>query len=388
MSKKVLAHVLGVRSAIDLATPTGIDALKVFEFTVLRSPQTAQQLLQEAAGAVGALNESLIQEYGGLLFVTEDMFSFTRQGETTRQQTDKKAEYSAPDPKRSSLIGSMLPYEKYYDSLGWTPDYLVDAFPAQVAADIQFLTERWRNRFEFEVVKRMLTNTEIAIGSAGYSVPWAIGTSTNVNLTPPQYGAKVFDTTHTHFVVKNDSTGGIDYDDLIESMVDEMRHHGYRGRLSLLISENDAATVMALSRFSELVPQEVKFVGGNTGSPISFATGEYEGVPGDLVGYYRSLKGLVEVRVNLRFPTGYAFMTRPLGLNNSQNGLAVRVHPSRGFGLSFEPDIKNIYNPRLDKVDCEAWFGVGVNNRLNGVAGYIAAGAASWVNPTDSELGG
>jgi len=388
MTKKQLVHILGPRAAIDMVTPTGVDAAKVFEFTVLRSSQNPQQILSEAAATVGQMNENLVAEYGSLFYVTESMYSFTRQGEATRQSSPERAEFTNADAKISSLIGSMLPYKKINDALGWSQDYLVDAFPAQLVADVQFLGERWRNKFEFDMFKRMLTNTENALGS-GYDVPWAIGTGTTVDYIPPQAGAKLFDANHTHFIALDTDTPST-FVTLIEAQVSALREHRIRGRVALLISEDDATTVMALTRFSEFIPQVINVVGGNTSSPVNFALGEYEGIPGDLMGYYRSTKGLVEVRTHPRMPQGYTFLTRPYGINNPQNGLALRVHPSRGFGMSFEPDIRRIYNPRLEKVDCEAWYGFGINDRLNGVAGLLKSSvtAGTWVNPSDSDLGG
>ncbi len=385
MTKKLLQHVLGPRASIDLVTPVGVDGKKVFEFMVLRQQQTALELLQEAAAAVGAMNESLISEYGGLLTVTESLYSIARQGEGTRKMTPKKSEFTAPDPDRSDLIGHMLPLEKYFDALGWTRDYLVDASPAQTAADIQLLCEKLRNRFEFELFTRMFGTAENAIGTTGYDVPWVHGTGGNVDFVPPQYGPNLFDSTHDHFIGKNSSSGDT-YDDVIEGQVATLREHGIKGRLALLVSDDDMPTISALTNFIKLIPSQLNVVGGNSGSPIAYATGEYEGIPGELAGYYNSAKGLVEVYPHTRIPTGYSFMTKPYGVGNAANGLAIRVHPARGFGMALDPLVVNVQNPRFERVDAETWFGVGVNDRLNGAPGLLVAGG-TYVAPSASALG-
>jgi hypothetical protein len=53
-----------------------------------------------------------------------------------------------------------------------------------------------------------------------------------------------------------------------------------------------------------------------------------------------------------------------------------------GFGLVPRPQVTNDVMPELDKVLFKAGYGVGVNDRLNGVAMYIASGASQYVNPS------
>lgn len=381
----VLQQVLGVRSAVDLAIPTGVDAGEIFKFQ-MRTKRTAEEVVRDAATAVGAANAQIAAQYGNLFIITEELYGFTRQGETSRSMTPRDTEYTDADAIRSDVLGSMLPLASYHDALGWTKKYLQNAVDMQLNADIQLLVERWINRFDYQLFTRMLTNTENAIGSAGWDVPWAIGTGTNVNYIPPAYYGAPFSSSHTHFVVKDDSSD--DYDDLIEAMITELRHHGFAGRAVLWVNETDLATVSALTNWTQLQPVEVQFVGGNTGSPIAFARGEYEGLPGTLAGYYRSQKGLIEVRYHPRIPQKYAWMTIPAGANSANAPFAIRVHPDIPFGMTADPELTNSINPKLKQVNFEAEFGLGVNNRLRGVAGYIDAGATVWVNPTTDLLGG
>jgi hypothetical protein len=228
-----------------------------------------------------------------------------------------------------------------------------------------------------------LTNTENAIGSAGYDVGWAIGTGTNVNYIPPQYGATVFGTSHTHYKFVDDTS--LDYDDLFELMITDLRHHqGMTGRLVCFVSGTDLTEIAAVGGFVELKPETVTIIESDASRKLMTADGEFQAVPGELFGYYNSLRGLVELRYSDRIPTNYCFMTKPFGRDNARNGLAVRTEPGIGFGLAVRPQIVHTPNPELDKVYFDATHGVGVNDRLNGVAGYIAASASGYVNPTIS----
>lgn len=374
---------LGARALIDLAIPTGIDGSKVLQI-LLRDGRSAQQVIAEAAAAIGAVNEDLMAQYGGLLYTTENFYSIYRQGEGSRSETPKKAEFVMADAVRSDTIGHMLPLYDFEDAVAWTPQYLKRAYPAQLTADVQLIAERWRNRVGKELWTRALTDTETAIedSSTGYSVGWAIGTGTNVNFIPPQYGNTTFSSTHTHYKWLDDDSN--DWGDLLEDMVEELRHHGIGGRLVCFVSNDDVDEWVALTNFVELNPSGVTVVAGNTSAPIRISSGEFEGLPGEPFGYVKDIRGLVELRFDTRIPTNYCFLTRTYGSNNPQNAIAVRIEEGSGFGLRVVPMIKNSLNPELDTVLFEATHGIGVNDRLKGVAGYLNSGASAWVDATVS----
>lgn len=375
--------VLGARALIDLAIQTGLDGSKILQIQ-LRDGRTVQQIVGEAAAAMGTVNEALANEYGGLWYVTQSFYSIYRQGEGAVTETPKKAEFVMADAVRSDTIGHMLPMFDYEDALAWTPQYLKRAYTAQIIADVQLISDRWRNRVDRDLWTRALTDAEDAIdgSTTGFSPGWAIGTGTNVNYIPPQYGSKVFDSTHTHYVWKDDDSA--DWGDLLEDMVIELRHHGIGGRLVCFVSGDDVNEWAALTNFVELNPSGVTVVAGNTSAPIRITQGEFEGLPGEIFGYVKTLRGLVELRYNDRIPTNYCFLTRTFGVNNPQNAIAVRIEEGSGFGLRVVPMIKNSLNPELDTVLFEATHGIGVNDRLKGVAGYLNSGAAAWVDATVS----
>lgn len=374
--------VLGPRAAIDWALPTGIDADEILKFQ-LRSGLSGAQVIGMAAGQIGAVNVDLVRQYGGILSMTEGQFAFARQGETSRSQTPLKAEFAIADAVRSDEIGGMLPIADYEDAVAWTPIYLRDARQSQIDADLQLIADRWRNRVEYDLLTRIFTNTENSIGDSGYDVPWAIGTGTNVDYIPPQYSSYVFSSSHSHFNYHNDTTEGVDWATALEAAALDLRHHGLSGPLQAFFGDSDLDEVIALTNFVELNPTNIQIIAGNSSAPIYAATGELNGVPGELFGFYKSKKwGLIELYRWPRIPENYGFMTRSFGNNNPRNGLAVREHPVAGFGMRVDPQVTNSLMPELDFVLFKATHGVGVNNRLNGVAMYLAAGAAAWANPS------
>lgn len=374
---------LGARALIDRAIGTGLDATEILKFE-LQDGRTAEQVIGEAAAMIGDLNQQLLNQYGGLAYITERQWARYANGESSRSETPVKSEFKRADGVRASMIGHMLPLVDYEDAVEWTPLYLRRAYGDDITADLQLITDRWRNRVDKDIITRALTNTENAIGSAGYDVGWAIGTGMNVNFIPPQHGATIFSSSHTHYVVKDDST--LDYDDLVEAMMGQMRHHGHTGTLSLLVAYDDAAEYSAFTSaglFVPLEPAQIQVVAGSTSAPVRITQGTTDGIPGDLIGYWKSpIYGLAEIRTHARIPTDYAFMTKSYGINNPRNGLAIRTEAGVGFGLMVTPQRSQSINPELDFIKFEATHGVGVNDRINGVAGYIANSAASWVNPT------
>jgi hypothetical protein len=375
---------LGARALIDIAVPTGIDGSEVLRFQ-LQDGRSAEEVIAESAAILGEVNEELEQRFGGLYFRTEDQYAIATVGQTSRTKTPRKAEFKRADGVRTEQHGNMLPLWDYEDAVEWTPLYLRRAFRSQIDGDLMLIRDRWFTRVHYDLLRRSLTNDENLIGTNGYDVPWAIGTGMNVNFIPPQYGSRVFSSSHTHFVVKNDSDSGVDYNDLIESMMEELRHHGHRGNLQILVSEDDLDTVVAYStsgEFVELNPANLTVISGNTNAPVRVAAGEADGIPGELFGYWKSKKwGVAELRYDEVIPTAYALATRSYGINNPRNGLAVREEPGIGFGIMAKPQVTSDVNPELDYIKFEAGHGVGVNDRTNGVAGYIAAGATEWVDP-------
>lgn len=375
--------VIGPRAAVDLALPAGIDGSAILRFT-MRDGVTAQAAIERAAVAIGTKNEQLRSRYGRILYFTQSLYAYYGAGDGGRRKTPTKIEFKTADPVRADNAGHMLPLKDFEDALGWTPLYMRDAWMAQLDADIRVIADSWENRFVSDLFTRLLTNTENLIGTAGYDVPWAIGTGVTVPFVPQQYGAYApFDTTHTHFLYQSGTVAAARTEAALEAAVTHMIHHGHTGRLVALVSGTDVAAYNITGKFVKFIPSDVQVVAGNASAPIYVRQQELEGMPGEMFGFYLSDKGpVVELWQHEYIPTGYGFVTKSYGVDNPRNGAAVREHPAEGFGMRPDPRVTNSINPELELVLFKETHGVGVNDRTNGVAFYIASGASAYVNPT------
>lgn len=375
--------VLGPRQLIDIAIPTGIDGSAIFRKT-LESGLTGVEAIRTAAAALGAANESLRNRFGGYSYFTNEIFSMTRNGSGSARRTPEKSEGAINDPVRSLQIGHMLPLKPYQDVLGWSWEYLKKAPLVQLRGDVDEVTEAWVNRLSYEFWLRVLTNTENAVGT-GYDVPWAIGTGTNVNFIPPQFGVNSFTSSHSHFNFHD--ANSVTWATAINEAMADLRHHGHTGILSLTISSLDLAAVQTSmgAAWVPLYPGNMVVVGGNSASPVAFSQGSIEGVSGELVARFNGLWGVAEIRYDESIPTNYAFLTKSYGVDNPRNGVAIRTDEDYGgFGMYARPMLDNSPERDLEYLKCDAALGVGINDRTNGVAIYRAAGAVAYVNPTFS----
>ncbi len=378
---------LGARAAIDLVLPSSIDSSRVLAFS-LRNGMTAAEMIARAVAACSVKNEAIIARYGGLIYLTQSQYAYYTAGSGDgRRKTPKKVEFKMADGVRSEQNGHMLPIEDFVDATAWTPEYLRDAWEAQLNADIQVVTDSWQNRFDSQLLTRALTDNENAIGS-GYDVPWAIGTGTNVNYIPPQYGSyPAFDSTHSHFIGQAGGVNATQANLILEKAVAHLRHHGHTGRLTALVSETDVAAYAGITggKFVRFVPQGagIQPVTGASGAPVFISEQELSGMPGEIFGLFLSELGpTVLVRAHEGIPTAYGFVSKSYGVNNPKNGIAVREHPAQGFGILPDPILTKSINPQLEYIQFKGVHGVGVNDRLNGVAYYM--GGASWVDASIS----
>ncbi len=367
--------VIGPRTAIDLALPPGVDGSRILAFQ-MRGGKTAQQVIAEAAAMIGTVNEKIMARWRAVSFLTPLDHSIYRQGDDA-SETPIKVEGKQADGVRSDILGHMLPITDYEDATAWTPIYLRDAWDAQVEADLTLIGERWENRVDNRLLRRIFNPLPVAIGDSGYAVPWAIGSGTAAYIPPATSGFSAFDSSHTHFLTQTGTWNAATAALMLNAMVLHLLHHGITGRLTAEVSGADVAIYQGITggKFVELLPAGMSIVTGGSNA-IAVATGEADGAPGEIFGYFRSSHGpVVELRAMHKIPTQYAWMTKSYGANNIKNALAIREHPAKGFGMVADPQVTTSINPELDKVLFKAVHGEGVNNRLNGVVAQATSGS-------------
>jgi hypothetical protein len=375
-----MAAVLGPLTLQNKALPTGVDGARVAQWA-MRDGITYGELVSRVSLALGAANQALLDKWGWMLNVTDEISLEYPQGGAVEPMTELTDVDQHPII-HGQTIGHMLPLKYYGEAIGGTWRYFRDIRSVQVQAAITEIVNRGVWRFEQKLLTRLFTNTENAIGSAGYDVPFVRGTGGNVDFAPPAYDGDEFDTSHDHFLAYDKDTGPDTLDDVLEGLALTLAEHGHMAPFTAVVSRDNIATYQALTNFVNIVdPVIIVERGGSTSGSSFYVRGSR-----DLsrIGWYQSAVGLIELLATARVPADYAGMTKSYGINNPRNGLAVRVHPSQGFGLFIATKTSENLEWPVEKIDVGFEFGVGVgSDRTNGAAA-ILVNDDTWANPTIS----
>ena len=374
-----MAEVLGPLTLQNRALPLGVDGTRLAQWA-MRDGITYGQLVSQVALALGDVNQQLLSKWGWLFSITEELAMEYEDGSTNKEM-DELTDVDKPVAVHGSTIGHMLPLRYYGQGIGGTKRYFRDVRSTQISAAISAIVRRGLNRFERLVLNRLFSNTEEAIGSSGYSVPFVRGTGGNIDYTPVSYDGVAFTSAHTHFIGYNASTP-LTMADVLEGLAYTLAEHGHAAPYTALVSRADLALFNALTNKVVLVDGVQQILrGGTTSGPIFYANGTQTL---ERVGSYQSSLGMIELIANGRIPTGHVFMTKSYGTNDARNALAIRVHPQRGFGLAVVPETTNDIEFPIKQLDVDFEFGVGVGmDRTNGAAGLLVAGG-TWVVPVIS----
>lgn len=373
-----MAEILGPLVLLDKALPTGVDGTRLAEWA-LRDGITYAELANQLALALGDANQQLIARWGWLFFLTEElMMEYENGGAVT--EMPEITDIDRPQATHGTTIGHMIDLRAYGDAIGGSRRYFRDIRSAKLRAAISTIVRRGIWRFEKRLLTRLLTNTENAIGSAGYDVPFVRGTGGNVDFAPPAYEGEAFTTAHDHYVaIEDENDRGV----LLNTLAETLQEHGHEAPYRAVVARADIANYAALTKFVELVGITGVIIdrGAESSGNQMFRAGNWEmGHFGD----FQSDYGPVELYATARIPTLYAGMCKSYGQLDARNPLAVRVHPSQGFGFYVVPETTIDDDTPIKQLDVEFEFGVGVgNDRTNGAAGYIVNGA-TWANPTIS----
>lgn len=374
-----MTEILGPQTLLAKALPTGWDGTRIAEWTT-KDGITYGELANQLALALGDFNQEMVNDWGWLFSLTEEIAMEYEQGGAVTVMPDI-TDVDKPEAIQGATIGHMLNLRVYGQGVGGTKRYFRDSRSAKINAAIATLVRRARWRFETRLLTRWFTNTENAIGSAGYDVPFVRGTGGNVDYAPPAYDGEAFTTAHDHYLgVDSDSK---DLDDVLNELAETLQEHGYTPPFMAMVSRSDVADYMALTKFVEVVDPIVQFIdrGSETTGNQMYTAGQR--AFGHL-GYYQGEYGLVEVRFTARVPTKYTGMVKSFGQLATQNPLAVRTHPDTGFGAYVVPETTPDDDYPVKQLDVEMEYGVGVGmDRAAGAAAFLDA-SGTWTNPTIS----
>lgn len=377
-----MAEVLGPMTLLNKALPsTGVDAGRLAAWA-LRGGISYPELANRLALALGDVNQRMVDKWGWLFSFTEEPAMFYSQGGTVTPMPEI-TEVDKPEPIHGTLLGHMLPFRHYGRGIGGTKYYFRDAPVAQINAALGVLVNQGEWRFEQGLLTRFFTNTEEAIGAGGYSVPFVRGSGGNVDYIPPAWDGGTFAATHDHFIGYN-ATTPLTMMHVLNGLAATLTEHGHEPPFRALVSAADRALFTALTSFVQMIniPNLIINRGGATTGAQFYRTGQDTefGHFGD----FQSTSGFVELWASNRIPTGYVGMTKTYGQLDSRNALAVRLHPSRGFGMMVVPETTPDDDWPVKQLDVDFEYGVGVGgDRTNGAVGYLVAGG-TYANATIS----
>jgi hypothetical protein len=372
-----MAEILGPLTLQNKALPVGVDGARVAQWA-MRDGVTYGELVNRVALALGAANQALVDKWGFLFSITDEIMMEYSNGGTITPMTEL-TDIDKHPLIHGTTIGHMLPLKRFGEAIGGTYVFFRDIRSATLQSSITTLVNRGIWRFEQTLLSRLFSNTEEAIGSAGYSVPFVRGTGGNVDFAPPAYDGETFATTHDHFLAFDNDTGPDTFDDMFEALALTLAEHGHMAPFTALVSRDDIAEIGALTNFVTIVDTAVQVIdrGGATAGSGFFARGNREL---GRIGWYQSNVGLIELIASARIPTHYVGMTKSYGNLDPRNGLAVRVHPDEGFGFQVVTKTSENLDWPVEQVDVSLEFGVGVGmDRTNGAAALLVDND-TWAN--------
>lgn len=373
-----MATILGPLTLQNKALPTGVDGTRLAQWA-MRDGITYGEFVNRVSLALGAANEALLAKWGWLLNITDELMMEYPQGGTVAPMTEL-TDIDKHPLIHGQTIGHMVPLKFYGEAIGGTWRYFRDIRSVQIQAAITEIVNRGIWRFEQTLLTRATSNTENAIGAAGYDVPFVRGTGGNVDFIPPAFDGASFAATHDHFNGYNLSTP-LTMADLLEGQALELAEHGHNAPFTALVSRADVALFAALTNFVTIVDPIVSTIdrGSSTTGSNFFTRGQRDLAR---IGWYQSAVGLIELIATNRLPTGHVFVTKSYGVDNPRNALAVRVHPDQGFGFFIVTKTSENLDWPVEQVDVGFEFGVGVGqDRTNGTEGFLVAGG-TWAAPT------
>lgn len=377
-----MPEILGPMTVVQRALPTGVDGTKLAQWA-LRDGMTVQQFVNLMGTAIGGVNQEFVNKWGDLFSLTELDHAEYPDG-AAEIEAPEITDEDDPDMVSGTTIGHMIDLKVYGRAAGGTRRFFRDARSAQLRSTAARIVNTFRWRFEKKLFTRFFTNTENAIGSAGYDVPFVRGTAGNVDYTPPSYGGQAFTTSHNHFL-GYDSGSSKTFADVLNGLAATLVEHGHMAPLRAMCSLADVTTIAGLTKFVQMVAPVVTTIqrGSETTGNQLFTTGTPNVIEGQFGGF-QSVYGYIELYAYARIPTGFVGMYKPYGRLDARNPLAVRVHPDEGFGIQMFARPSD--NPKwpLRKINFEFEFGTSVGeDRTNGAVGYLVSGG-TFANPTIS----
>lgn len=351
---------IGPRDKSSLVMMTGWDATELAKYE-LQDGTTYAEVVARLNAALAALNAEFSNDWMSGLYSFQDIPEVSyRVGSSNGFEVH--TEYARPDAYRGATEGHMLPLLAYDRGLGWTWDYLRDAWMFQIEADIADAIKDARDKRRVNILTRVLkrgddSGSAKGLGSSGYSPGFATAAaSTSVDYTPPAFEGTSFDSDHEHYV---GIAGGVFTNAVFQDAKDELREHGHEPPYEFIIGPSDTNTVKGLSDFTPAANPLVKLGLTQDQAMVSM---EYIGTIHDFA--VREVRGV---------PQYYGAGYKSYGRLSQRNPIRLRLHKGVSnlqVSAMTDPRAGNATTP-IQYLMLFMEFGVGVSDRTAATPRYV-----------------
>lgn len=288
------------------------------------------------------------------------------------------SEFGVPVSERARLTSQAMSFDfDWYDRrVGYTWQFFLEASANQVEAIHQSVLEADNRNIFTKIMRTVFNPSNLQTDIKGNPIAQTVYKFWNGDgiMTPPPYGANVFDSTHSHYLVSGAAT--IDSGDL-EQMIEHLRHHGYsatNGNTIVIMANPQEAEAIrrfrantvnsnganALYDFIPSTTQPALIVPSTAGLIGTQPAGQIAGLT--VIGSYGPALIVSEDYI----PAGYVFGFATGGEANLNNPIGLREHAQPSArGLRLIPGNNAAY-PLIDSYYSRG-FGTGVRQRGAGV---------------------
>lgn len=338
-----------------------------------REGVTFPTIIQEIDSRMAALNTSIDPWLANKLAppTTEKAIDSTNPIEF---EVTESSEYSVPRPQLAEGSGYMLPIRHYDISLKFTERFLLNATMAKVLQQVDSVALGFRKRYLKDAAKRLLSNAEVRVDpSISATSPGFAGSGTGLNaFVGPYPDGTALPGGYTHFYVANTSNAG-EFKTILKAMLARLLMWN-EGPFNFTANKTVTALITAMTGsdpMDSFVPAGSAYIRTSTG--VSEA--------------------LVDPAMYLGVLFGNILVEHPKDITASPIGTMYKsfgnLHPNNPLVWRYDDMLgRNAYVRYRDFFPLSQAivlqdYGIGVNNRTAVANVYAAAGASSYVNPTD-----
>lgn len=391
MTQLALETLRGVMTQI-APVPPGIDPGRLVLWQE-RGKFSYEAVRSVIGASIQALNEERAMAWADMLCLTDEQGIWYMNGGAVEPAAMTMGD-QRPPLVRGNNAGHMIDLQVWSLGFGGSARKLADMTESQLVGSVVGLATALRDRFDYNILNRAMTSTQVLLGTSGYALGFCDGSPTAASggpsYAPPKWNGVTFYEDHNHYAGYNLSTPKT-FGDMFDGLALLVAEHGLplNTDFKIMVSETDVTTIRALANYVMPVNNVSPDRGGLTSGNIFYEGGSVGPIPasgGRYIGAYNTAFGFAQLYATPRIPTGYAFLYRPGPAFASNNALALRYRSDPGYGYGARiteiPDFTTTFPIR--EIDVEDEYGVSAGkNRYAGAVGYLVAGG-TFVNPVIS----